>query len=145
MQSSASDGWRYLENRFGINREELEDYELREKSGDLWLVSSDAETGLEVETHGIRFIRIMDIGMKPTTYALQLLGDDIGKNTVELDRDELVMLLRREDMVERQMSEEGYVALKFQDHIIGCGFYRNGTVSSRVPKGRGKELAKILA
>lgn len=145
MQSSVSRGWKYLEQRFGVSREDLGDYGLREASGDLWLVSSDMDTELEVETYGIRFIRQMKIGLKPTTYGLQLLGDRIKKNIVEVDRKELKKLLRRKEMVERNLDEKGYIAIKYDSRVIGCGFYKDGKVSSRIPKGRGKELLEILS
>ncbi|MFB6213162.1 MAG: hypothetical protein ABEJ07_01185 [Candidatus Nanohaloarchaea archaeon] len=144
MPDSASRGWRYLEDRFGVTKECLEDHRLKEVSGDLWLVSEGLVTGLDVETYGIRFIRIMDVGLKPTTYGLQLIGRYIQDNVVELERQELVKLLRREEMVEGEMESKGYVALRYEDRVIGCGFYKNGKVSSRVPKGRGKELLDIL-
>ncbi|MFB6217105.1 MAG: hypothetical protein ABEJ72_09095, partial [Candidatus Aenigmatarchaeota archaeon] len=75
----------------------------------------------------------------------QFLGDRIEKNIVEVDREELVKLLRREEYVDRNLEDSGYVALKFDGRIIGCGFYREGTVSSRIPKGRGKELAENIS
>jgi len=72
------------------------------------------------------------------------LGDRISKNIVELDKQEFLNLLNREEMVPREMEEKGYVALRFEGQIVGCGYYMNETVSSRIPKGRGKELADIL-
>lgn len=145
MPGSASKAWSYLEDRFGVERSDLEEFRLEKVSGDVWLVSRELKTGMEVETHGIRFIRVMDIGLKPTTYGLQLLGDRIKKNVVELDREDLVTLLEREEMLERKGFKKGYVALEFEGRIIGCGFYKDRKVSSRVPKGRGKELLEILA
>lgn len=145
MRSLESRGWEYLENRFGVRREKLENYRLEERSGDLWLVSGQLKTGLEAETVGFRFIRQTGRGLKPTTYALQFLGDRIEKNLVTVEREELVKLLEREEMVERKRESDGYVALKFEERIIGCGFYKAGKVSSRVPKGRGKELARTLS
>lgn len=134
----------YLGKRFGIEEEDLERYSLKQKSGDIWIVSDAMETELEVETYGIRFLRSTGRGLKPTTYGLQLLGEKLEKNIVEVDREELLQLLRREEMIERNLKEEGYVAIKYEDRIIGCGMYKDGVVSSRVPKGRGKELAESL-
>lgn len=145
LPSSENRAWSYLEERFGIQEEDLKRFQLKEVSGDIWIVSRQTETELEVETYGVRFIRVMDIGLKPTTYGLQLLGDRIEKNVVKLDKDEMEKLLRREEMVERKMDDKGYVALRFEDRIIGCGFYKDDKVSSRIPKGRGKELLDILS
>lgn len=143
-ENKIEEAWEYLEERFGISREDLEDYRLKFKSGDIWLVSSDTETDLDVETYGFRFLRFTGKGLKPTTYSLQVLEDKLEKNVIEVDKKELEGLLKRERMVDRDLGENGYVAIKFQGRIIGCGFYAKDKVSSRVPKGRGKELLEIL-
>ncbi len=131
-----------MKQRFGVDMEEVEGLELREVSGDIW-VASEEKTSLEAETEGIRAVRLMDIGLKPTTYFLQLLGDRISKNIVELDEREFEALLSGE-MVEREMDEKGYVALMYRGKIFGCGFYMDELVSSRIPEGRAKELAGAL-
>lgn len=140
-QDSRNRAWQYLEDRFGI---ELEDHELKQVSGDFWLVSGDLETGYEVETYGVRCVRDTGNHLKPTTYALQLLGDRLERNVVEIDREELETLLDRE-MVARDAEEEGYVALKYDGRVIGCGLYKDEKVSTRIPKSRSKELRQILA
>jgi NOL1/NOP2/fmu family ribosome biogenesis protein len=143
-QKSTQEAWNYIEDRFGVEKNDLEGFNITKVSGDYWLVSDQLETDLEVETYGFRFVRITGRGLKPTTYGLQFLGDRISKNIVELDKQEFLNLLNREEMVPREMEEKGYVALRFEGQIVGCGYYMNETVSSRIPKGRGKELADIL-
>jgi len=128
----------YLKERFGVKKEELEGLGLREVSGDIWL-SPEEKSGLEFETSGIRAVRFMDIGLKPTTYLLQLLGDSIRENRVETTEKEFRDLLRG-DMIERVMEEKGYVALVYEGKVFGCGFYMDELVSSRIPEGRAKEL-----
>lgn len=144
MPNSVSKAWDYLKERFGVTREDISEYDLKQVSGDIWIVSDGLETGLEVETYGIRFIRVMDIGLKPTTYGLQLIEEQIEKNVVELDQEEMIDMLDRERMVPREMEEDGYVALKYEGRIVGCGFYKGEKVSSRIPKGRSKELRQII-
>ncbi|MFQ3275569.1 MAG: NOL1/NOP2/sun family putative RNA methylase [Candidatus Nanohaloarchaea archaeon] len=141
--NEAKKAWIYLEERFGVKRADLEDFKIQQISGDYWLHTAGVE-GLEYETRGIRCLRDTGRGLKPTTYILQLLENEIEKNIVEVDKEELIDLLDREEMIDREMDEEGYVALKHQDRIIGCGYYKNEKVSSRVSKGRSKELKKII-
>ncbi len=143
MPGSVDEAWEYLEERFDIGREETA-FTLREVNGDIWITSPEMETELEAETYGIRFIRQMKIGLKPTTYGLQLVGDRLEKNVVDLDRRELEDLLNG-DMIEVTGLTKGYVALRFQHRVIGCGFYKDELVSSRIPKGRAKELKEILS
>lgn len=144
MQSSVGNAWNYLEERFGVEQEDLEGFALREVAGDIWLVSEDMETALDALTYGFRFIRIQDIGLKPTTYALQFLNDRIEKNVVSLTDNQLESILAGELVPVTPDAEEGYVALKYEGRILGCGLYKNETVSSRIPKGRGNELADAL-
>ena len=143
-ESEVEEAWNYIRERFDVKKADLEGFKIVESSGDYWLASKELETEREVETWGFRFIRTTGRGLKPTTYALQFLGDRISKNIVELEKEDFLKLLRREEMIPRELDQKGYVALKFDGRIVGCGFYMDETVSSRIPKGRGKELADIL-
>lgn len=127
-----------MRDRFGVDIDEMEGLEFREVSGDVWLASEE-ETSLEPETQGLRAVRVMDIGLKPTTYLLQLLGGKISRNVVEVDEKEFKALLSGA-MIERSLDEKGYVAIKFDGKVFGCGFYMDELVSSRIPEGRAKEL-----
>lgn len=139
LPSSVNKAEEYLKKRFGVDTGEIS---LKEVSGDIWLTSS-VESELEFETEGIRAVRVMDIGLKPTTYLLQMLDQDLTRNVVELDREELETL-EEGGMIQRKMDEKGYVALKFEDRVIGCGLYKDELVSSRVPEGRMKELVDSI-
>ncbi|MFT4893016.1 MAG: NOL1/NOP2/sun family putative RNA methylase [Candidatus Nanohaloarchaea archaeon] len=138
-----SDAWEYLERRFGVRKEDLTGFRIQKISGDYWL-HTEKGIDLEFETKGIRCLRDTGRGLKPTTYILQLLEDEIEKNIVEVDKEELIDLLDRRKMIDREMEDEDYVALKYQGRIIGCGYYKNEKVSSRIPKGRSGELKKII-
>jgi NOL1/NOP2/fmu family ribosome biogenesis protein len=140
--------WEYFKERFGVPREALGKFEIVKRSGDFWLVSEAEEQVFEYETSGVRFLRDTGNFLKPTTYGLQILEDKISRNCVEIDLDELMVLLEG-DMIQRDLEEdadssEGYVALEHQGRIFGCGLYKDGLVSSRIPKGRGKELKDLL-
>lgn len=138
------DAWNYIEERFGINKEELEDYKIIKKAGDFWLTSQDDEPDLEYETVGIRFLRDTGKYIKPTTYGLQILGDRIESSNLEVSKDELMTLLNG-DMIERDMGiEKGYVAIIYGGRVIGCGLYKDELVSSRISTGRAGELENLL-
>lgn len=133
MQSS--DVREYVKERFSAELDGEFYY-----NGDYWYCREPEE---RYETNGIRAVRDMDIGLKPTSYFLQLIQDEIEKNRVDVSREELEALLTG-DMIEYSGLEKGYVALFFEDRCIGCGFYMDELISSRVPEGRGKELSKAL-
>ena len=140
LPSSGNNGEEYLENRFGVDSSELS---LKQVNGDFWITSSE-QSNLDFETEGIRAIRVMDIGLKPTTYLLQLLDEKICKNIAEVEREELEALAKEDGLIERKMSEKGYVALKFRGRVIGCGFYMDELISSRIPEGRMQELVDSI-
>ena len=137
------DAWNYFEERFGVSREDLDSYKILKRSGDFWLVSDVDEPELEYQTEGLRFLRDTGNFLKPTTYGLQILEGKISRNLVELDREEFLDLMDGE-MVERNLEDKGYVALVYDGKVFGCGLYKDELVSSRIPKGRGKELRDLL-
>jgi len=130
----------YLQDRFGVDTSDLN---LRQVNGDYWLTSPKQST-LEFKTEGVRAIRVMDIGLKPTTYLLQLLEDRIEKNVADVSYQELEILAKEEGLIQREMKDKGYIALKFEGRVIGCGFYMDGLISSRIPKGRLEELLQCV-
>lgn len=135
---SKKDPETYLRERFGVSVPK--ELEISERHGDFWL---GTDPGAEVETDGIRAIRDTGKYLKPTTYLLQLIEDRITGNIVNVSRDELESLLEG-DMIERDLEQKGYVAIRYDGKVLGCGLYKDGLVSSRIPKGRGKELLEIL-
>lgn len=136
-------GLNYLKERFEVALDDLKGLELIERHEDLWLASEES-TNYDVETRGIRALRATGMGLKPTTYLLQYLEEEISRNLVEISDEECGKLLARKDMIPRDMKEEGYVALKYEGRVLGCGFYKNGKISSRIPKGRSNELLKAI-
>ena len=130
----------YLQDRFGVDTSGLT---LRQVNGDYWLTSPKQST-LEFKTEGVRAIRVMDIGLKPTTYLLQLIENRIEKNVTEVSYEELEILAKEEGLIQKDMNDKGYIALKFDGRVIGCGFYMDGLISSRIPEGRMKELLECI-
>jgi NOL1/NOP2/sun family putative RNA methylase len=130
---------RYMEDGFGVDPERLN---LEKINGDYWLCSKQT-SGLETETRGIRAVRDMDIGLKPTTYFLQLLQGEIERSIVKVSEEDLEAF-SEDKMIQREIDQKGYVALEFESRILGCGFYMDGLVSSRIPEDRLEELIKAI-
>jgi len=138
------DAWKYLNERFGIRKEDIESYKIIKKSGDFWLTSNHSEPDLEYETVGIRFLRDTGKYIKPTTYGLQILGGKIESAIIEVSKKELITLLDG-DMIERELGiEKGYVAIEYEGDVVGCGLYKDELVSSRISTGRADELKNLL-
>ena len=141
---NVEDAWEYLDERFNVGKKDLEVFEIVKRSGDFWLVSVEEFPDLEFETEGIRFLRDTGKYLKPTTYGLQILGSKITSSKIEVSHEELETLLDG-DMIERNLElGKGYVAIVYEDRVIGCGLYKDELVSSRISRGRAEELRKII-
>ncbi|NMJ77047.1 hypothetical protein GLU64_01390 [Nanohaloarchaea archaeon] len=134
----------YINNRFGVKVENLDKFNIVEISGDFWLISDQELPDLDYKTQGVRFVRDTGKYLKPTTYGLQIQGEKISGARIQVTREELKTVLNG-DMVEKEMEiGEGYVAIVYEERVIGCGLYKDGLLSSRIPKGRGKELNDMI-
>ncbi|MFB6116824.1 MAG: hypothetical protein ABEK10_04925 [Candidatus Nanosalina sp.] len=141
---AVEDAWNYLEERFKVRKKDLEGFEIVKRSGDFWLVSAGDFPDLEFETEGIRFLRDTGKYLKPTTYGLQILDSKVSSARVEVSAEELEVLLDG-DMIERELDVgKGYVAIVYDDKVIGCGLYKGELASSRISRGRAEELRNIM-
>lgn len=133
---------RYLKERFGAEKV-LEKYRFVERSGDFWIIPRKMELKEKYMTAGIRAFRDTGIGIKPTTYFLQFLGETIEKNIVDLSINDLERLVFKREKIDTG-KKSGYIALKFRDNIIGCGLVKRGKLETQIPKGRAKTLEQNL-
>lgn len=133
----------YFAETFGVDRSFWEPYDFHERSGDIWLISDGMELEDEFMAAGIRLLRDTGIGLKPTTYGLQVLGEAITERRVELSRDELEELVFDRERLDCPLSN-GYVALVFRDTVIGCGLVTGKGLQTQIPKGRAQDLESML-
>jgi NOL1/NOP2/fmu family ribosome biogenesis protein len=139
LQSSPNKAEKYMQKRFGIQKNEIN---LEKINGDYWHCP-ETTSGLETKTRGIRAVRDMEIGLKPTTYFLQLIQNKITKSKTEITKKEL-KAFNQDEMIQRKMNKKGYIAIIYENQVIGCGFYMDQLISSRIPEGRLKELVESL-
>ncbi len=140
----------YFKERFGISEEEFKEYLFFESNKGIWMVSSGCPeeeylklTALKrFDFLGIRVLRKLNNGFKPTTYGLQIIGRNATKNFIELSRDELIKLLKKGYIEKEYPSvEDGYVILRYNRRVLGCGLYRKGILRHQFPKGRTEAIA----
>jgi NOL1/NOP2/fmu family ribosome biogenesis protein len=141
----------YFRERFGIPEDDFKGYLFFESNKGIWMVSSgfpDREylqltTLKRFDFLGIRVLRkINNNRFKPTTYGLQIIGRNATRNFIELDRDELIKLLRNGHIEKEYPSvEDGYVILRYNKRVLGCGLYKKGILEHQFPKGRTEAMA----
>lgn len=131
--------------QFGIDPSFWHEFTIYEKGGDLWITSKQQEfaTDEDIMALGLRALRDTGIGLKPTTYLLQFLGDRITERVVDLDRENLDELVFEREKLASALPN-GYVALRFRDKILGCGLVTSRGLETQVPKGRSKTLKTML-
>lgn len=132
--------------RFGVDKKFWINYNVYWLGNSLWITSPELKPRYKYISCGIRALRIMDSEfkvLKPTSYLLQYLGDNIRKNIVDMNIDELKTIFNGQ-YLENNDLDYGYIALRFRGYIIGCGLKNSHGIKNQIPKGKTKELKNIL-
>lgn len=133
----------YFYNRFAVKKDFWEPFETHKKGKSIWVTSNSLIHDENFVASGIRALRTKSINPKPTTYILQFLNSEIKKNTVDLTKEELKTMVFDRNYIESNLST-GYIALKYQDKVIGCGLKDSKGLRTQIPKGKSKELEEII-
>jgi NOL1/NOP2/fmu family ribosome biogenesis protein len=135
----------YLTARFGIGGPELERLLFLERGGEVWAATCRAPETLSLaRPEGLRALRRVEGGWKPTSALLEVLGRSITAARLEVEGvDELCALLRGQEIPTSTSS--GFVAISFRGDVLGCALARNGRARALIPTGRRQELLEALA
>jgi len=129
----------YFLERFGIPLEAFKGVRLLRRAGTIWAVAEapgldEALERLKVQTAGIPLLRVKSPKWKPTTFGLQIFGRYARKNIVDLRDGEVGPFLRGETIRRPLPAESGYVIVRWQGHLLGCGLYsQKGGLRSQIP------------
>jgi len=128
----------FWEERFGIPRETFEAYLLLSTAKNYWLFIKPQEIrplqNLQVQTVGLLFTRRVSKWLKPTSTALQRFGHLATRNVVELTPTALDRLRRERRLpFNDNHLEEGYVIIRCEGKVWGCGLYSKGRLISFLP------------
>jgi len=124
----------YLEERFGISAFYFEKYDILRGVSNFWLFPKttylEILKNLQIQTVGLLFLRKVSKYLKPTSVFLQRFGYLAKKNIVSLS-EEIILILKEKNKVEITLDlEPGYVILKNNHWILGCGLYLPGKLFS---------------
>jgi hypothetical protein len=144
---------RYLPQRFGIPVEVLDRYNYIWSGYAIWMTSVPLEllpSHKAVQRVGLRALRKVPNGWKPTTQLLQFFDRYITRNRISLTEEQWKRLLSGQaiDCLRDGISVEGlspgYVALALGDIIVGCGFFNGRFLNHQLSKVRAAELAEVF-
>ena len=127
----------FWEERFGIPKETFDPYLLLATAKNYWLFVAPQDLrplqNLRVQTVGLLFTRKVSRWLKPTSTALQRFGHLARKNVVDLSPFELDRLRREKKISYQGPWEEGYVVIRCEGKVWGCGLYTPGKLISYLP------------
>ncbi len=136
----------YLDARFGVSPTRFADAVFFEPSpGEIWIASEQASLGGMPHSRrppGLRALRRTPNGLKPTSAFLVSLGPSVAASRLALDCDSLRQLLLGRRIPCRH--DDGYVAIAFDESVVGCGSVSDGNVHCLIPTGRRRELLDVL-
>jgi hypothetical protein len=148
-----------LGERFGVPPGALERWRLLASGSVIWAVREDgaldeALHALRIERTGLPLLRRVGRHWKPTTVALQALGHQITRSIVDLDASDVERLLTEGSIIgTRSGLEEGYVAVRGPQGVLGCCLYLDplpeegkpeGLLRSQLPRAHWERLGRHL-
>ncbi len=139
---------KFFLERFGISPQIFENYFFLKGSSNYWLFPRteylDKLNFFHVQTVGLLFLRKVSRYLKPTSAFLQRFGYLAKKNVVQLNSQELRHLVEKNKIPYSLDTEPGYVILKYNDWILGCGLYIEGKLISYLEERVKKSLTLSL-
>lgn len=141
----------FLAEVYGVAPQALAGVRALERGGRLWFHTLDAwplETWVPGAWRsisvGFRAVEVDSRGrLRATNDLLCWLGDAVSMNRLDVDRDTLLALLRREEVAAPE-GVRGMVALRFRGEVVGRALATEGGIRSEIPKARAADLRQIL-
>ena len=135
----------YLQERFGVNPQALENLSLWERGSTIHALSltrGEVEplASLRVVTVGLPLLRKVGRHLKPTSAALRLLSPWVTRNRLSLEPAQATELVQTGGIKLEHDLEEGYVLLETRGMALGCGLALPGRIKSQIPKRESRPL-----
>jgi NOL1/NOP2/fmu family ribosome biogenesis protein len=85
---------------------------------------------------GIRLCRVFPHSLKPTTWAMQVLGRHATKNVIDLDGVQAASIINGGQFELEANAEDGFVLLRCRGFVVGVGLYKRPLLKSQIPRHR---------
>lgn len=108
--------------------------------------------GVRVGNNEIRKSRITgelgyaacDFGFNPTNAFIQNFGHLAKKNVVRVKDEEAKEFAAGNDLSMDLGKKEKYVIIRYKDHILGLGHYRNKKIVNKIPEKRARNIVNDI-
>lgn len=87
---------------------------------------------------GLRFCRMFPRSVKPTTFAMQVLGAKATRNCIDVDEPMARQLVNgsQAEIEAGKDVENGFVLIRCRGFVLGTGLYKRPLLKSQIPKYR---------
>jgi len=125
----------YCKERFGLATNIFSDYKWYTGSKNRIFIGPEEIDRINPESIGICIFRLNKTP-KPTTNFLQLFGNEIDKNVVELNKKLTIDYCRGLNLEINSNVEPGFVIVKYKNITLGCGHWNGHLLKNQIPKSR---------
>ncbi len=132
----------YFRERFGIPEETFDEYGVYlGQKGRVYLGPKNLIQKPDISSIGMLMARV-DKSVKPTTNFLQLFGGRADRNAIDLSKERAIAYIRGDDL-EADEGSDGYVILRYNGSVLGCGFLKGKAIQNMLPKAKRQNVKFI--
>ena len=127
-----------LRERFGIPAEVFERLGVELGQGAVFVATPEVMELAAVKPmrKGMRLVRVFPHSVKPTTWAMQVLGRYAARNCIDVTDAQAVGLIGGEQLEVEADAEDGFVLIRCRGLVVGVGLYRRPVLKSQIPRHR---------
>lgn len=127
-----------IERRFGLPAGWRDGLELHQEQGTVFVATPEVMRFDLVKPlrRGLRLCRIFPRSIKPTTWAMQVLGRGGMRNRVDVDEQQARELINGGEIELVADVEDGFVLVFYQGFVVGVGLYKKPRLKSQIPRFR---------
>jgi len=85
---------------------------------------------------GIRLCRVFPHSLKPTTWAMQVLGRHATKNVIDVTEAQAASLINGGEFEIEAAVDDGFVLIRCKGFTVGVGLYKSPLLKSQIPRHR---------
>ncbi len=127
-----------LRERFGFPEEWLHRLSLQSEQKTVFVSTPEVMQFNDVNPlrRGLRLCRLFPHSVKPTTFAMQVLGKTATRNRIEVNEEQARKLINDRKIEIDSDAENGFVIVFWRNFVVGVGFYKKPLLKSHIPKFR---------
>ncbi len=128
----------FIRKRFGFDQDWLDGLAVIKEQGAIFIGTRAVMEFNLVKPlrRGMRLCRVFPYSVKPTTFAMQLLGKGARAGVVRVNEQAAKELINGSEIEIDAGVDNGFVLIVWQNFVVGVGFYKKPVLKSHIPKVR---------